>query len=105
MQPNSAFHQSLRCLLRLKTTFVDSNTCQILKNLLPVTPLSTQWAVTYLFYQYVWENPLEYKGLNSEPACENVENMKPVQFCTGFMFFTFSETSDSKIELSLKHAL
>ena len=25
-------------------------------------PLNPEWAVPYL-YQYVWENPLEYKGL------------------------------------------
>ena len=31
---------------------------------LPVTPKSTQWAVLYVLFQYVWENPSEYNELN-----------------------------------------
>ena len=36
-----------------------------IKKILPVTPKSTQWAVPYLLYQYLWENPSEYKGLKN----------------------------------------
>ena len=35
----------------------------IIKKILPVTPIRSQWAVPYLLYQYVWENSSEYKGL------------------------------------------
>ena len=31
--------------------------------MLPVTPLNTHWKVLYFLYQYVWENPSDYKGL------------------------------------------
>ena len=29
--------------------------------MLPVIPLNTYWIVLYFLYQYVWENPLDYK--------------------------------------------
>ena len=61
MQHNAAFHQDLHCLLRLKLPSgteihhnVETSTCD---------PLKYKWAIPYFLYQYVWENPSEYKGL------------------------------------------
>ena len=62
MQPNAAFHLGLHCLVRLR----QSSEAEIHHNLeifLPVTSIRTQWAVPYLLYENVLENPSEYKGL------------------------------------------
>ena len=61
MQQNAAFHQDLHCLLRLKQPSMTENNI-IIKKILHVIPKITQWTVPYLLYQYVWENPSEYKG-------------------------------------------
>ena len=60
MQHNAAFHQGLHYLLNLKQpsrTAIHHNlgnsTCD---------PKSTKWTIPYLLYQYIWENPSEYKG-------------------------------------------
>ena len=54
---NAAYHQGLCCLLRLKQyskTEIHHNSEKCY--------LCTQWAVPYLLYKNVWENPSEYKG-------------------------------------------
>ena len=64
MQHNAAFHQGQHFLPRLKQSS-GSELYSINHNLENPTsdPLSTQWTILYLLYQYVWDNPLEYKGL------------------------------------------
>ena len=64
MQLIAAFHQGLHCLLRLK----QPSGSKIHSNLETTTtcdPSKYKWAIQYLLYQYVWENPSEYKGLFS----------------------------------------
>ena len=62
MQHYAAIHQGLHCLLRLK----QSSWTEIHHNLVISTcdPLKhTMGRPPYLLYQFVWENPSEYKGL------------------------------------------
>ena len=59
---NSDFIRVCTVLLRLKQSS-GTDILHYLEKNLPVTPYSTQWAAPYLLYQYVWENPSEYKGL------------------------------------------
>ena len=60
MQHHAAFHKDLHCLLRLKQPSgteihnLENSTCD---------PLKYKMGVPYSLYQYVWENPPEYKGL------------------------------------------
>ena len=57
MQHNAAFHHGLHCLLRLKQpsgTGIHHNSEK------------PTWVSPILMYQYVWENPSEYKGLRDE---------------------------------------
>ena len=35
----------------------------------------THWAVPYLLYQYVWENPSEYTGLRESVCSQNHANI------------------------------
>ena len=46
-----------------------------------MNPLSTQWAVPYLLYQYVWENPSEYKGLTDVTCRKKVVSTR--KLCYG----------------------
>ena len=53
--------KGLHCLLRLEQlsgTEIHHNLETSL-----ATSLNTKWAIPYLLYEYVWENPLDYKGL------------------------------------------
>ena len=57
MQHNVAFHHELHCLLRLKQFSgteihhnLENSTCDL-------------FTYMYLLYQYIWEDPSEYKGL------------------------------------------
>ena len=53
----------------VSTVFVKINTifmnkyASLFRIFLPVTPQNTNWAIPYLFFQHVWENPSEWKGL------------------------------------------
>ena len=59
MQHNAAFHQGLHCLLRLKTNLQGQKHI-VIQKFLALTPKSSQWTISYLLYQYVWENPSGY---------------------------------------------
>ena len=54
MQQNAAFHQGLHLYGQKYTT---------IKNILALTPKNVKWTIPYLLNQYIWENPLEHKGL------------------------------------------
>ena len=41
-------------------------------NNLENSTLKYTWAVSYILYQYVWENLLEYKGLKHSQNQENL---------------------------------
>ena len=62
MQQIAAFHQGMHCLLRLKHLSrteihhnLENSTCD---------PLKCKTETPYLLYQWVWENPYEYKELS-----------------------------------------
>ena len=56
MQPNAAYHQGLHCCHDLNN--LQGQEYIRIKKILPVTALSTQWAVLYLLFQYLWENQI-----------------------------------------------
>ena len=74
--PDEKFHQGLHCLLGLKKkSFMERSTSYFRKFYLQKCRICclehssvswclfghTQWALQYIMYQYVWENPSVYK--------------------------------------------
>ena len=82
---NPAFHPGLHCLQTLKQPSgteihhnLETSTCDPLKN----------WTTPYLLYQYVWEDPSEYKGLIEVLTSDVILGLPPLHTWTAGLFIS-----------------